>query len=91
MNTLPTYQAGRTRDPATATHTQIRHIHGTPHSRYIVRAGDVIVLDTISVPSAYDCECAARARVFSEKATAALGRRRPRVLNGPARAARGAA
>lgn len=91
MKTQSALKAGRARGRATATHTQIRPIHGTPHSRYIVRAGDVIVLDTISAPSAYDCECDARARALTDNADAALGRRRPRVLNGAARAARGAA
>ncbi|SUA80425.1 hypothetical protein PPN31119_04555 [Pandoraea pnomenusa] len=66
-------------------------MYGTPYSRYIVSAGGVIVLDTISAPSAYDRECAVRAHAMAEKASAPRGRRRPRVLNGAARAARGAA
>ncbi|WP_331708758.1 hypothetical protein [Pandoraea sputorum] len=91
MKTQSAKKAGRARDYATVTHTQIRPIHGTPHSRYIVRTGDVIVLDTISAPSTYDRECAARAHAVAAKADAASGRRRPRVLNGATRAARGAA
>ncbi|UVA80447.1 hypothetical protein [Pandoraea commovens] len=91
MKTKPTNKVGLGRDRAPTTTTQVRPIHGTPHTRYIVRAGDAIVLDTISAPSTYDCECAARVSILADKASAAIGRRRPRVLNGAARAARGAA